>query len=109
MEKLVVVSKVYDGKLSGYASETLREFISSNNGKNLEIVVKRKRAKRSNAQNKFYWGAVIPIIQAPSSIKEGQKVEFQSVDEFSHPRLFANVGLFEGLESALIQDHGDND
>ena len=64
MEKLVVVSKVYDGKLSGYASETLREFISSNNGKNLEIVVKRKRAKRSNAQNKFYWGAVIPIIQA---------------------------------------------
>ena len=52
---------------------------------------------------------VIPIIQSPSSIKEGQKVEFQSVDEFSHPRLFANVGLFEGLESALIQDHGDND
>lgn len=64
MEKLVVVSKVYDGKLSGYASETLREFISSNDGKNLEITIKKKRAKRSNAQNRYYWGAVIPIIQA---------------------------------------------
>jgi hypothetical protein len=45
---------------------------------------------------------VIPIIKAPESIKEGQEVEFQSVDEFSHPRLFENVGLFEGTESALI-------
>lgn len=51
---------------------------------------------------------VIPIIKAPESIKEGQTVEFQSVDEFSHPRLFVNVGLFEGLESALIQDYDDN-
>lgn len=45
---------------------------------------------------------VIPIIKAPKSIKEGQTVEFQPVDEFSHPRLFENVGLFEGIESALI-------
>jgi hypothetical protein len=50
----------------------------------------------------------IPIIKAPKSIKEGQTVEFQSVDEFSHPRLFANVGLFEGLESALIIEYDDN-
>jgi hypothetical protein len=52
---------------------------------------------------------VIPIIQVPDSIKEGQVVEFQPVDEFSHPRLFANVGLFEGLESALISNYGDDD
>ena len=50
----------------------------------------------------------IPIIKAPKSIKEGQTIEFQSVDEFSHPRLFANGGLFEGLESALILDYDDN-
>ena len=50
----------------------------------------------------------IPIINAPESIKEGQTVEFQSVDEFSHPRLFANVGLFEGPESALIIENDNN-
>jgi hypothetical protein len=47
---------------------------------------------------------VIPIIKVPESIKEGQTVEFQLVDEFSHPSLFANAGLFEGLTSALILD-----
>jgi hypothetical protein len=51
---------------------------------------------------------VIPIIKVTDSIKEGQTVEFQSVDEFSHPRLFVNVGLFEGLESALIIEYDNN-
>lgn len=52
----------------------------------------------------------IPIIKAPESIKEGHVVDFQPVDEFSHPMLFVNVGLFEGLESALILvDYGNDD
>lgn len=50
----------------------------------------------------------IPIIKSPDSIKEGQTVDFQQVDEFSHPRLFANAGLFEGTESALILEYDDN-
>lgn len=62
MEKIVVMSKVYNGKLSGYASETLRRFVETMEGKNVEVIVKKKRAKRSDAQNRFYWGVVIPII-----------------------------------------------
>lgn len=62
MEKVVVVSKVYQGKLSGYASETLRQFVQTLEGKDVEVTVKRKRAKRSDNQNRYYWGVVIPII-----------------------------------------------
>ncbi len=32
-------------------------------GKDVEITLRRKRSKRSDEQNGYYWGAVIPIMQ----------------------------------------------
>ena len=62
MEKFMVQCKISGGKLNGYASEAIRKFIESNEGKNIEVVIKRKRAKRSDRQNRYYWGVVIPIV-----------------------------------------------
>lgn len=53
---------------------------------------------------------VIPVIESKvTNLKEGQWVVFDEADEFSHPRLFEKVGLFEGERSALILNLLKND
>ena len=51
----------------------------------------------------------LPVISESNEIREGQLVRFDEVDEFSHPRLFEKVGLFEGERSALILNVVKND
>lgn len=38
--------------------------LSELDGKDLILTIEHKRAKRSDSQNKFYWVAIIPIMQA---------------------------------------------
>lgn len=45
---------------------------------------------------------IIPIISTSLNLASGDLAEFEIVDEFSHPDLFRNVGLFEGMPSARI-------
>lgn len=42
--------------------EKFRRHLATLAGKPLELVVRRKRAKRSNEANRYYWGIVIPLI-----------------------------------------------
>ena len=45
---------------------------------------------------------MIPVFKPDSEFKDGEKVEFEIVDEFTHPQLFRDVALFDGVPSALI-------
>lgn len=44
----------------------------------------------------------VPVYKPNANLVEGLQVDFEIVDEFSHPKLFADVGLFEGMPSARI-------
>ena len=50
------------GKLSLYHENSFREDLRAFNGLDIEIVL-RSVGKRSNRVNRYYWGAVIPIIR----------------------------------------------
>jgi len=63
MNKIVLSCKVINGKLTNNVSNDIKQFIIANEGKFIELSLQRKRSKRSDLQNKFYWGAIIPIIQ----------------------------------------------
>jgi len=34
---------------------------------------------------------------------EGNEVEFEIIDEFTHPHLYTDVGLFEGVTMAMLK------
>lgn len=56
-------SRVTNGKLSDGVSITIRQLIASMEGKNLVITVKEQGKRRSDQQNAFYWGVVIPAVK----------------------------------------------
>ena len=64
MKQIKVISKVVNGKLIRNRAK-VKNAVQSFEGKEIEIIVKRKTNHRSNQQNAYYFGVVIPItIQA---------------------------------------------
>lgn len=59
----VIITKITDGKMTRPAYLQIKEFIAKNEGKHIEINLKKARSKRSDQQNKYMWGVVIPYLQ----------------------------------------------
>lgn len=56
-------SKVTNGKLAEGVSITIRQLIAGMEGKNLVITIKEQGKRRSERQNAYYFGVVIPAIK----------------------------------------------
>jgi hypothetical protein len=56
-------SKVTNGKIAEGVSITIRDLIAKMEGKNLVITIKEQGKRRSDKQNAYYWGVVIPAIK----------------------------------------------
>ena len=52
---------------------------------------------------------IIPVFKPDSEFVDGEMVNFEIVDEFTHPQLFRDVPIFDGIESAKIIKHQIND
>ena len=61
--KLEVFAKVVGNKIVGFNRKEFAKRISIFNGKDIILSVTRKKKTRSNNQNRYYWGCVIPIIK----------------------------------------------
>lgn len=48
------------GKLLLPLKDLLTDWIKGNKGKNVELEIKVKRKRRSNPQNRYYWGVIVP-------------------------------------------------
>jgi hypothetical protein len=62
-KELKLYSRVTNGKLSDGVALTLCNAIEDMEGKNLIITVKEQSKRRSERQNAFYWGVVIPAVK----------------------------------------------
>lgn len=60
--KLSYYGKVKDGKIELPRKRLAKEVVSAFEGHGIEVIFMRKRNRRSDPQNKYYWGVVIPII-----------------------------------------------
>ena len=58
--KHVIITEVRNGKLTRNR-KLITEVLQSFEGKTLQLTIERFRNKRSNSQNKYYWGLIIPI------------------------------------------------
>lgn len=62
--------------------KALNEAIQQHDGKEITITIQRKRKTRSNLQNAFYWGCVIPIFQLAILEQWGERKSINEVHEF---------------------------
>jgi hypothetical protein len=56
------ISKIEKGKLTFLNEEKVKSFISSIEGKDVVIDIKKHKKNRSNAQNRWYWGIALKKI-----------------------------------------------
>jgi hypothetical protein len=75
--------------------------IKSFNGKEVVVSFEKPKKKRSNNQNSFYWGCVIPLIQ--NGIKDATG-EFRSVDNIHYNIL---LPLFAPLRELININTGE--
>ena len=89
MNKISIFSKVVNGNLQRNKAKILQA-IKSFDGKEIEIIIKRKRKSRSNPQNAYYFGVIIPITQRAINDEWGEIWSIQKTHEF-----LKNMFLFE--------------
>ncbi len=61
-QKFEIQTKVEGGKVTRNRSK-LSETIAAFEGKNVTISIERTRNKRTNLQNRWYWGVCVPMVQ----------------------------------------------
>lgn len=79
--KVSVNCKVENGVIKTNR-KALNEAIQQHDGKEITITIQRKRKTRSNSQNAFYWGCVIPIFQLAILEQWGERKSINEVHEF---------------------------
>lgn len=65
--KVSIFSNVVNGVL-GRNRMAFRRLLSEFEGKDIEIIIQRKKKTRSNNQNAYYWGVIVKLVQ--NAIKE---------------------------------------
>lgn len=89
INKISIFSKVVNGNLQRNKAKILQA-IKSFDGKEIEIIIKRKRKSRSNPQNAYYFGVIIPITQRAINDEWGEIWSIQKTHEF-----LKNMFLYE--------------
>ena len=79
--KVSVNCKVENGVIKTNR-KALNEAIQQHNGKEVTITIQRKKKTRSNLQNAFYWGCVVPIFKAAIYEQWGEIKSINEVHEF---------------------------
>lgn len=64
MAKLEVFGRVINGKLSLMARDRLVDAIRKHDGKDIRIVIERKRKQRTTPQLRYYYGYCLPLLMA---------------------------------------------
>lgn len=62
MKKIAINTTITNGKITGNRN-LLSKAIQTFEGSKITITLERFRKKRSNNQNRFYYGVVIPLVQ----------------------------------------------
>jgi hypothetical protein len=73
--------KVTDGQLRIIHRKLFNEAIKAFDGKDVEILVRRKRKHRNSQQNRYYWGVIVTMIHE-ALIQQGHEVGKDDTHEF---------------------------
>lgn len=78
---IVLRTRVNNGKISTSVQNEIKAFIGMYEGKEIEIVLKKARSKRTDLQNRYYWGCVVETVR--QALKElGHRLDKDEVHYF---------------------------
>lgn len=95
--KIEIKTFAKDGKLTQNIS-MVRDFLKAWDNCVIHLTLHKKRNKRSNNQNSYYWGVIIPIIQNCLKTEWGEIFTSNDVHEFLKSNL--------NYEEKINQDTG---
>jgi hypothetical protein len=83
MKKISITTSVVNGNLKRN-SPLIIDALKSFEGKTIILTIEKATKKRSNQQNNFYWGIVIPILQkglhdATGEVRDINSIHYQIV------------------------------
>ena len=85
-----------EGKVSVYNMPALNDWRQKNAGRDIVLCFKIKRRKRSNEQNAYYWGVVIPLMTEAIN-QLGHDLDEEETHEFLKSRFNTKqVEVFDG-------------
>lgn len=61
--KHIFYSDIKEGRMNKHTANEIAVCLKSFEGKRVEVSISKKKKSRSNEQNRFYWGCVIPILR----------------------------------------------
>ena len=79
--KYEINTKVINGNLST-TRKRIKEVLNSFEGKEITLTIQKKKKRRSNAQNAYYWGVVIPLMAEAVKNEWGELLSYEKCHEF---------------------------
>lgn len=91
-------AKVINGKLTLRRLSLWNTNLQNFEGKEVEVCIKKWRDKRTNQQNKYYWGAIIPLLAENfgyenEEMHEALKFKFLSKGHTTLPTVISTTKL----------------
>ena len=86
--------------------EGMRRLLKPLQGKTLEIKLKEVEYKRSDAQNRYYWGVVIPTVRAFLHETEGvrhSKDEVHFYNLYQVQRITPRIKTIMGVDTIIVE------
>lgn len=80
-QKITLISQVTGGKLNDYARKVILDALQRMEGKKVEVTIAEYRKKRSNNENRFYFGVVLPMVKA-YLMESGDNLDLEETHEF---------------------------
>lgn len=97
------MTPIFHGNIKGSlimwdTPEKVREYLKGLEGKRVEVVVRKERSQRSNKQNSYYWGIVLPILgdyfgYEPDEMHEALKLKFLQIGPCDVPTVKSTTKL----------------
>lgn len=100
MKKITITSSVENGKLKRNR-RLIMDAIASFEGKIVDITIQKHKKVRSNSQNAYYWGVVIPLVQdglkeATGEVRDLNSIHYQILlPLFAPSREITNINTGE--------------
>lgn len=98
--KIQILTNVQNGNLKRNRNLII-DAIASFEGRGLILTLEPIKKKRSNPQNSFYWGAVLPLIQAGLKDATGEIRSCENIHYNILLRMFAPVRELYSQESGV--------
>jgi hypothetical protein len=90
----IFTGKIDKGKLVHDTPQRYLVYMTSLEGQKIELTLRKFRKKRSDQQNRYYWGVVIDILgktfgYEPEEMHEALKFKFLQIDSSIQPGLIS--------------------